>query len=111
MIDLRGNRVKGSMVKKIVKCLLLALILLVSTGSLHISAETYGEFQVEKVAPSQPPLPSGGSGAYTTNKLPVTGEQIAIWTVFGGLLLLAFVLLLLVLRKIKERVADDVFEK
>jgi LPXTG-motif cell wall-anchored protein len=41
----------------------------------------------------------------------VTGEQIAIWTVFGGLLLLAFVLLLLVLRKIKERVADDVFEK
>lgn len=33
MIDLRGNRVKGSMVKKIVKCLLLALILVVSTGS------------------------------------------------------------------------------
>jgi hypothetical protein len=45
------------MVKKIVKCLLLALILVVSTGSLHISAETYGEFQVEKVAPSQPLLP------------------------------------------------------
>ncbi|HBZ60367.1 MAG TPA: LPXTG cell wall anchor domain-containing protein [Lactococcus sp.] len=56
-------------------------------------------------------LPSAGSGADTTNKLPVTGEQIAIWTVFGGLLLLAFVLLLIALRKIKERVADDVFEK
>ncbi|WP_157905804.1 LPXTG cell wall anchor domain-containing protein [Pseudolactococcus reticulitermitis] len=97
--------------KKIVKCLLLTLILVVSTGSLHISAETYGEFQVEKGAPSQTPLPSGGSGVDAANKLPVTGEQIATWAIFGGLLLLAFVLLLLALRKIKERVADDVFEK
>ncbi|GAB2023425.1 hypothetical protein RyT2_25010 [Pseudolactococcus yaeyamensis] len=103
-----------STVKKNIKWLLLALLVFVSVGTHHVSAETtHGEFQVGKNPPatSTPPptssLPTtdngGGSGVVSSDQLPMTGEQVFVWTLFAGLLLVALVLLILVMRKRKEQ--------
>ena len=101
--------------KKIVKFLLLALLVLTSATSSRIfAAETRGEFQVQKNAkpaptPSPKPTPtpslpktSRGSGVVSASKLPVTGEQVATWSLFVGLILVAVVLFFLIMRRLKE---------
>ena len=99
--------------KKIIKFLLLALLVLTSATSSQIFAsETRGEFQVQKNAkpaptPSPKPTPSlpttsRGSGVVSASKLPVTGEQVATWSLFVGLILVAVVLFFLIMKRLKE---------
>ena len=106
--------------KKIVKFLLLALLVLTSATSGRIfAAETRGEFQVQKNAkpaptPTPKPTPtpslpktSRGSGVVSASKLPVTGEQVATWSLFVGLILVAVVLFFLILKRLKENEASQ----
>lgn len=99
--------------KKIVKFLLLALLVLTSLASRQIFAnETHGEFQVQKnakVAPTPPSLPktSGGSGVISSSKLPATGEQVLTWSLFLGLVLVVAILIFLIMRRLKENEASQ----
>lgn len=98
--------------KKIVKFLLLVLLVLTSATSSRIfAAETRGEFQVQKNAKPTPtpslPKTSRGSGVVSASKLPVTGEQVATWSLFVGLILVAVVLFFLILKRLKENEASQ----
>ncbi|CAM3024817.1 WxL domain-containing protein [Lactococcus laudensis] len=99
------EKYKENTVKKTVKYLLLSLLTFTSIGSFHVSAETYGDFKVEKAVsvPAPTPAPSGGSGVVSASNLPMTGEQVAAWGVLVGLLLLAVALLLFVIKKRREQ--------
>jgi LPXTG-motif cell wall-anchored protein len=105
MIDSGVKNIKETKMKKSIKCLLLALLVFVSVSPYQVSAETYGEFQVSKIpapTPAPTPVTSGGSGVVSSGSLPMTGEQVFVWTLFAGLLLLALVLIILMMRKRKE---------
>ena len=90
--------------KKIVKFLLLALLVLTSATSSRIfAAETRGEFVVQKNAkPAPTPSLPTTSVVVSSSKLPVTGEQVATWSLFLGLMLVAVVLFFLIMRRLKE---------